>query len=113
MHIKELLDYLQQFLDVQITMVHTTSQKNQYPYEISRALAYKSLSVYGNGENVRDWLHIADHYFAIDLIIHKGKVGEVYNVGGHNERTNLEVVKTILKVLDKIESLINYVTDRP
>ena len=80
---------------------------------ISRALNDESLPVYGNGENVRDWLHVEDHCSAIDLIIHKGKVGEVYNVGGHNERTNLEVVKTILKALDKPESLISYVTDRP
>ena len=69
--------------------------------------------VYGTGENVRDWLHVSDHCEAIDLIIHNGRVGEVYNVGGHNERTNLEVVKTILKALDKPESLIKFVTDRP
>ena len=83
------------------------------PLMISRALADEELPVYGKGENVRDWLHVADHCEAIDLIIHKGTVGEVYNVGGHNERTNLEVVKTILKALDKPESLIKYVTDRP
>lgn len=83
------------------------------PLMISRALNDKSLPVYGNGENVRDWLHVEDHCVAIDLIIHKGRVGEVYNVGGHNERSNLEVVKTILKALDKPESLISYVTDRP
>ncbi|MCR4716449.1 MAG: dTDP-glucose 4,6-dehydratase [Lachnospiraceae bacterium] len=83
------------------------------PLMISRALADESLPVYGKGENVRDWLHVHDHCEAIDLIIHKGNVGEVYNVGGHNERTNLEVVKTILKALDKPESLISYVTDRP
>ena len=83
------------------------------PLMISRALNDESLPVYGNGENVRDWLHVEDHCVAIDLIIHKGRVGEVYNVGGHNERSNLEVVKTILKALDKPESLINYVTDRP
>lgn len=83
------------------------------PLMISRALADEELPVYGKGENVRDWLHVSDHCEAIDLIIHKGKVGEVYNVGGHNERTNLEVVKTILKALDKPESLIKFVTDRP
>ena len=83
------------------------------PLMISRALNDESLPVYGNGENVRDWLHVEDHCCAIDLIMHKGKVGEVYNVGGHNERTNLEVVKTILKALDKPESLITYVKDRP
>ena len=83
------------------------------PLMISRALADESLPVYGTGENVRDWLHVSDHCEAIDLIIHNGRVGEVYNVGGHNERTNLEVVKTILKALDKPESLIKFVTDRP
>ncbi|MCI8506422.1 MAG: dTDP-glucose 4,6-dehydratase [Lachnospiraceae bacterium] len=83
------------------------------PLMISRALADESLPVYGKGENVRDWLHVLDHCAAIDLIIRKGKAGEVYNIGGHNERTNLEVVKTILKALDKPESLIQYVTDRP
>ena len=83
------------------------------PLMISRALADEKLPVYGKGENVRDWLHVEDHCSAIDLIIHNGRVGEVYNVGGHNERTNLEVVQTILKQLDKPESLIHYVTDRP
>lgn len=83
------------------------------PLMISRALADEKLPVYGKGENVRDWLHVFDHCAAIDLIIHKGKVGEIYNVGGHNEKTNLEVVKTILKALDKPESLIEFVTDRP
>lgn len=83
------------------------------PLIISRALNDESLPVYGDGKNVRDWLHVYDHCSAIDLIIHKGKSGEVYNVGGHNERTNLEVVKTILKLLNKSESLITYVKDRP
>lgn len=83
------------------------------PLIISRALADEELPVYGDGANVRDWLHVYDHCVAIDLIIHNGKVGEVYNVGGHNERSNLEVVKTILKALDKPESLIKYVKDRP
>ncbi|ERJ11058.1 dTDP-glucose 46-dehydratase protein [Haloplasma contractile SSD-17B] len=82
------------------------------PLMISRALNDESLPVYGTGENVRDWLHVYDHCTAIDLIMHDGRVGEVYNVGGHNERTNLEVVKTILRELDKPESLIAYVKDR-
>ena len=83
------------------------------PLMISKALADEKLPVYGKGENIRDWLYVEDHCSAIDLIIHKGRPGEVYNIGGHNERTNLEVVKTILKELKKPESLINYVTDRP
>ena len=83
------------------------------PLMISRALADEELPVYGTGENVRDWLHVEDHCAAIDLILRNGRIGEVYNVGGHNERTNLEVVKTILKALNKPESLIRYVKDRP
>ena len=83
------------------------------PLMISRALANEPLPVYGTGENVRDLLYVEDHCAAIDLILRHGRIGEVYNVGGHNERTNLEVVKTILKVLNKPESLIRYVKDRP
>lgn len=82
------------------------------PLMIANALNDKPLPVYGSGENVRDWLYVEDHCSAIDLIIHNGKVGEVYNIGGHNEKTNLEVVKTIIKELGKDESLITYVTDR-
>ena len=83
------------------------------PLMIKKALANEPLPVYGNGSNVRDWLHVYDHCTAIDLIVRKGKDGEVYNVGGHNEKSNLEVVKTILKALNKPESLIHYVKDRP
>lgn len=83
------------------------------PLILSRALDDKPLPVYGRGENVRDWLHVSDHCEAIDLILHKGKEGEVYNIGGHNERTNLDVVKTILRELGKPESLIEFVKDRP
>ncbi|PGC93825.1 dTDP-glucose 4,6-dehydratase [Bacillus toyonensis] len=83
------------------------------PLMIINALNDKQLPVYGDGLNVRDWLHVEDHCQAIDLVLHKGKNGEVYNVGGNNERTNIEIVKTILKALDKPESLIKYVTDRP
>ena len=82
------------------------------PLMIANALADKPLPVYGTGENVRDWLYVEDHCKAIDMIIHDGKVGEVYNIGGHNEKTNLDVVKTILKHLDKPESLITFVGDR-
>jgi len=82
------------------------------PLMISRALNNEDLPVYGTGENIRDWLYVEDHCKAIDLIIHNGRVGEVYNIGGHNEKSNLEVVKIILKELNKPESLIKYVTDR-
>ena len=80
---------------------------------IINVLNNKKLPVYGKGENVRDWLYVEDHCSAIDLIIRKGKVGEIYNIGGHNEKTNLEVVKTIIKELGKSEDLIEFVTDRP
>ena len=83
------------------------------PLMISRALEDQSLPVYGKGENIRDWLYVKDHCAAIDLIVRKGREGEIYNIGGHNERTNLEVVKTILKKLGKPETLISFVTDRP
>ena len=83
------------------------------PLMISRALNDQSLPVYGKGENVRDWLYVEDHCAAIDLVMRKGREGEVYNVGGHNERTNIDVVKTILAELGKPESLISFVTDRP
>lgn len=83
------------------------------PLMISRALNDQPLPVYGKGENIRDWLYVSDHCDAIDLVIRKGKEGEVYNVGGHNERANIDVVKTILKQLNKSEELITYVCDRP
>lgn len=82
------------------------------PLMIANALNDKPLPVYGEGLNVRDWLYVEDHCKAIDLIIHKGRVGEVYNIGGHNEMKNIDVVKIICKALDKPESLITYVTDR-
>ena len=83
------------------------------PLMIANVLNDKPLPVYGKGENVRDWLYVEDHCIAIDMILRKGTVGEVYNIGGHNERTNLEVVKTIIHALGKSEDLITYVTDRP
>jgi len=83
------------------------------PLMIANCLNDKPLPVYGKGENVRDWLYVEDHCHAIDLIIHNGRVGEVYNIGGHNERTNLQVVETIIDALGKSRDLIQYVTDRP
>lgn len=82
------------------------------PLMISRALANEPLPVYGDGLNVRDWLYVEDHCKAIDLIMRKGKVGETYNIGGHNEMKNIDIVKLILKALDKSEDLITYVADR-
>ena len=82
------------------------------PLMIQKASRDEKLPVYGDGKNVRDWLHVFDHCQAIDLIVRNGKDGEIYNVGGHNERSNIEVVKTILKSLNKSEDLISYVKDR-
>ncbi|GAA0606450.1 dTDP-glucose 4,6-dehydratase [Virgibacillus siamensis] len=82
------------------------------PLTISRVLNDEKVPVYGDGKNIRDWLHVDDHCSAIDLVMHKGVDGEVYNVGGHNEKTNLEVVQTIIKTLDKSEDLIEFVKDR-
>lgn len=83
------------------------------PLIIANALEGKELPVYGEGKNVRDWLYVRDHCKAIDLILENGRLGEVYNIGGHNEKTNLEVVKTVLKILGKSEDLIRFVKDRP
>ena len=83
------------------------------PLMIANALENKPLPVYGEGKNVRDWLYVKDHCKAIDMILENGRIGEVYNIGGHNERTNLEVVKTVLKILGKSEELIHFVKDRP
>ena len=83
------------------------------PVVISKALNNESIPVYGNGLNVRDWIHVHDHNVGVDMIIKNGRDGEVYNLGGHSEKTNLEVVKTILHELGKPESLITYVSDRP
>ena len=82
------------------------------PLMIVNALADKPLPVYGDGRNVRDWLYVEDHCEAIDLILHKGQPGEVYNVGGHNEKQNIEIVQLICRELGKPESLITHVTDR-
>lgn len=83
------------------------------PLMISKALADEALPVYGDGLNIRDWLYVEDHCTAIDLVIHQSRNGEVYNIGGNNERTNLHIVRTILELLGKPESLIKHVQDRP
>ena len=82
------------------------------PLTISRVLNDEKVPVYGDGKNIRDWLHVLDHCAAIDLVLHNGVKGEVYNVGGRNERTNLQVVKTIIQSLGKSEDLIEFVSDR-
>lgn len=83
------------------------------PLTIVRALQNAEIPVYGTGENIRDWLHVADHCTAIDLILKKGRIGQVYNIGGGNERRNIEVVRSILRALGKPETLIHFVADRP
>ena len=83
------------------------------PLMITNALADKELPVYGDGLNVRDWIHVKDHCAAIDLVVHKGEEGNVYNIGASNERTNIDIVELVLDILGKPRSLIRYVTDRP
>ena len=82
------------------------------PFFISKLLKNEKVPVYGDGLNVRDWLYVYDHCSAIDVVLHKGRVGEVYNIGGHNEKTNLEITKIILNAMGKDESFIEYVQDR-
>jgi dTDP-glucose 4,6-dehydratase len=113
------LSYFRTFhLPVSITRCSNNYGPYQFPEKfipliISRAMADQPIPVYGKGENVRDWLHVKDHCTAIDLVMREGKAGEVYNVGGNNERTNLMVVKAVLTALNKPESLIQFVKDRP
>ncbi len=83
------------------------------PFFISTLLKNEKVPVYGDGLNVRDWLFVYDHCSAIDTVLHNGKIGEVYNIGGHNEKTNIEITKIILNALGKDESFINFVKDRP
>lgn len=83
------------------------------PLTIGKALKNEPLPIYGDGKNVRDWLYVKDHCRAVDLIARNGKIGEIYNVGGNCERSNIEVVRTILDILGKPDSLITYVKDRP
>jgi dTDP-glucose 4,6-dehydratase len=104
-------------LDMNITRCSNNYGPYQYPEKliplmVINALKAKSLPIYGDGQNVRDWLHVKDHCSAIDLVIQKGKTGEVYNIGGNNERTNLEIVEHIIDTLGVPKSLITYVPDR-
>lgn len=105
-------------LDVNITRCSNNYGPYHFPEKliplmITNALEGKELPIYGDGQNIRDWLHVKDHCAAIDLVIHKGKRGEVYNIGGHNERTNNEIVHLIVEKLGVSKSLIKYVADRP
>ncbi len=105
-------------LDVRITRCSNNYGPYQFPEKliplmIANALEDRSLPVYGDGQQVRDWLHVSDHCRAIDLVLRQGRAGEVYNVGGRNEWANLDLVKRLLEILDKPESLIEFVKDRP
>lgn len=105
-------------LPVIITRCSNNYGPRQFPEKliptiILRALHDEPIPIYGDGSNVRDWLHVTDHCTAIDFALRVGKVGEVYNIGGHNERTNLDIVRMILQVLNKPESLITFTSDRP
>ncbi|MGA3288393.1 MAG: dTDP-glucose 4,6-dehydratase [Bacteroidota bacterium] len=105
-----------------LPIVLTRCSNNYGPYQfpekliplmIANAINDKSLPVYGDGMNIRDWLHVKDHCSAIDEVLHRGRIGEVYNIGGNNEKPNIEIVKLILQNLGKPESLVTYVKDRP
>ncbi len=105
-----------------INAIVTRCSNNYGPYQfpekllplmISNAMEDRELPVYGDGLNIRDWIYVEDHCRALDVVLHRGKSGEIYNIGGASERTNLEVVRTILEIVGKPESLIRYVTDRP
>ncbi len=103
---------------VMITRCSNNYGPYQYPEKIiplfiTNAMEDKELPVYGKGENVRDWIYVEDHCSAIDLVLHKGEIGEVYNVGAHQEKNNLEVTETILKSVNKPKTLIRFVKDRP
>ncbi len=105
-------------LDVTISRCSNNYGPYQYPEKliplmIQKAINNERLPVYGKGENIRDWLYVEDHCDAIDLIVKNGRSGEIYNVGGHNEKTNLEVVEIILEALKKPKTLISFVKDRP
>lgn len=105
-------------LPVNITRCSNNYGPYQHPEKfiptlILNAMQDKPLPIYGDGLNIRDWLYVEDHCSALDLVIHKGVNGEIYNIGGNNERTNLQIVRTILAQLGKPESLISFVEDRP
>jgi dTDP-glucose 4,6-dehydratase len=110
------------FVTFGLPVVITRCSNNYGPYQhpekfiptiILNALANKPIPVYGDGLNVRDWIHVEDHCRALDLVLQKGQAGEVYNIGAKNEHTNLDIVKTILRLMNKPESLITFVKDRP
>lgn len=110
------------FVTYGLPVVITRCSNNYGPYQhpekfiptiILNALADKPIPVYGDGQNVRDWIHVEDHCRALDLVLQKGQAGEVYNVGAKNEHNNLDIVKTILRLMNKPESLITFVKDRP
>lgn len=112
---------LSYFETYKLPVIVTRCSNNYGPYQypekliplmITNAMENKELPVYGTGQNVRDWLHVFDHCTAIDLVLHNGRDGEIYNVGGNNEKRNIEIVETILEKLGKSKSMISFVPDR-
>lgn len=106
--------------EVPVVVTHCSNNYGPYqfpekliPYFTFRLMAGNKVPVYGDGLNIRDWIHVRDHAKALDLLLHKGQPGEVYNIGSDNERNNLEITKMLLKLLGKTEDSIEYVTDRP
>jgi dTDP-glucose 4,6-dehydratase len=105
-------------MPVNITRCSNNYGPNQFPEKliplmINNCLKDKDLPIYGDGMQIRDWLHVSDHCSAIDTVLHKGVVGEVYNVGGNNEKANIDIVKLIIKTMGKSETLIKHIKDRP
>jgi dTDP-glucose 4,6-dehydratase len=105
-------------LPISITRCSNNYGPNQFPEKlipmiIKNSLENRELPIYGDGLQIRDWLHVVDHCRAIDLVFHKGIYGEIYNIGGNNEKTNIDIVKLILELLNKPKTLIKYVKDRP
>ena len=103
-------------------MIITRCTNNFGPYQypekliplfITNLIENKKVPVYGTGKNVRDWIYVDDHCKAVDFVLHKGNIGEIYNIGGGAEKTNIEITKKILKMLGKDDSMIEYVKDRP
>ena len=111
-HILKHTVYRHLLQDVQIITDRINTLKKLIPFFITRLLDNKKVPVYGDGQNVRDWLYVEDHCRGIDLVLHKGCDGEIYNIGGHNEKTNIEITKIILEKMGKDENCIEYVEDR-
>jgi dTDP-glucose 4,6-dehydratase len=96
-----------------VNITRCSNNYGPYPLMINNCLKSKDLPVYGDGMQIRDWLHVSDHCSAIDTVLHKGVIGEIYNIGGNNEKANIDIVKLIINSLGRSDNLIKYVKDRP